>query len=181
MQQRPEDTMRDRIRLVMEQEKLSQQDFAQKLGVSPASLSSIFTGRTNPTTNHARAIHTAFPLINITWLMFGEGEMMLETGRMGDGSSKGVTGKGLPYAEGEQSLAFETDSPRPDDRAPRVTPPYQNLNGASSCLGNGLHVSTDLISQMIDKEAVSKVPKRRIKEIRVFFDDGTYESFVASK
>ncbi|MCI6725324.1 MAG: helix-turn-helix domain-containing protein, partial [Bacteroidales bacterium] len=41
--------MKDRIRRVMEYAHLSQQDFALRLGMSPASLSSIFTGRTNPT------------------------------------------------------------------------------------------------------------------------------------
>lgn len=66
--------MKERIRQIMDQAKLSQQDFAAKLGISPASLSSIFTGRTNPTNNHVMAVHRAFPDININWLMFGEGD-----------------------------------------------------------------------------------------------------------
>ena len=33
----------------------------------------------------------------------------------------------------------------------------------------------------IEKEQESNRPKRQIKEIRVFFDDGTYEAFVPSK
>ena len=69
--------MKDRIRRVMEYAHLSQQDFALRLGMSPASLSSIFTGRTNPTSNHVKAIHNAFPEININWLMFGEGEQLV--------------------------------------------------------------------------------------------------------
>ncbi len=55
---------------------LSQQEFAQKLGMSPASLSNIFNGRSNPTNNHVQAIHRAFPNINTNWLMFGEGTML---------------------------------------------------------------------------------------------------------
>ena len=61
----------------MELAGLSQQEFAARLEISPASLSSIFTGRTNPTNNHVQAIHRAFPNINVNWLMFGEGEMMV--------------------------------------------------------------------------------------------------------
>ena len=68
--------MKDRIKIVMDYAKLSQQDFSHKLGVSPASLSSIFTGRTNPTNNHVQAIHRVFPEINVSWLLFGEGEML---------------------------------------------------------------------------------------------------------
>ena len=41
--------MKNRIKEVMEYANLSQQDFAARLGISAASLSSIFTGRTNPT------------------------------------------------------------------------------------------------------------------------------------
>ena len=68
--------MKDRVRQVMTWAKLSQQDFATYLEISPASLSSIFNGRTNPTNNHVQAIHRAFPEINVNWLMFGEGEML---------------------------------------------------------------------------------------------------------
>lgn len=68
--------MIDRIRTIMEYTKLSQQDFAARLGISPASLSSILTGRTNPTNKHIMGIHQGFPEINVNWLMFGEGDML---------------------------------------------------------------------------------------------------------
>ena len=57
----------------MTREAMSQQDFASTLGISPATLSSILNGRTNPTNNLVQAVHRAFPKINISWLMFGEG------------------------------------------------------------------------------------------------------------
>ena len=60
---------------------LSQQNFAAQLGVAPATISSIFTGRTNPTNKHVQAIHKAFPEIDTNWLMFGEGEMMISLDR----------------------------------------------------------------------------------------------------
>ncbi|EJX02105.1 transcriptional regulator, partial [gut metagenome] len=69
--------MKDRIRQLIDFTQMSQQDFANAIGVSPASLSSIFTGRTNPTNNHVQAIHRAFPEVNINWLLFGEGDMLL--------------------------------------------------------------------------------------------------------
>lgn len=53
----------------MEHEQMSQQEFAQKLGLSPATLSNIFNGKTRPTNNHVQAIHKAFPNINISWLL----------------------------------------------------------------------------------------------------------------
>lgn len=41
--------MKDRIRKVMESQQMTQQEFADFIHISPASLSSIFTGRTRPT------------------------------------------------------------------------------------------------------------------------------------
>ena len=67
--------MKDRIMELMKKEGMTQQEFAAALDISPASLSNIFNGKTNPTNNHVNAIHKRFPNINISWLMFGEGNM----------------------------------------------------------------------------------------------------------
>ena len=79
-------TMEDRIRQLMEASGLSQKDYAAKLEISPGSLSSIFNGRTRATNNFTKAIHRAFPTVNINWLLFGEGEMF--------GSSDGLAPSG---------------------------------------------------------------------------------------
>lgn len=60
---------------------MSQQTFALSIGMSPASLSSIFNGRTKPTLNIVEAIKDKIPKISTDWLIFGKGEMYLdETG-----------------------------------------------------------------------------------------------------
>lgn len=48
--------MKDRIRLVMEEQHMSQQVFADFVGLSAATLSSLFNGRTRPTLNIVEAI-----------------------------------------------------------------------------------------------------------------------------
>lgn len=48
--------MKDRIKRLMESQHMTQQDFADYIGISSASLSSIFTGRTKPTLNTVEAI-----------------------------------------------------------------------------------------------------------------------------
>ena len=69
--------MKERILQIMRRENMTQQEFAKAIEVSPASLSNIFNGKTNPTNNHVSAIHRRFPDININWLMFGEGDIQL--------------------------------------------------------------------------------------------------------
>ena len=67
--------MKDRIKQIMESQKMTQQEFADYIGLAPATLSSIFNGRTRPTLNVVEALKKKIPNINIEWLMFGSGEM----------------------------------------------------------------------------------------------------------
>ena len=62
----------------MKYQGMSQKEFAATLCVAEGTLSGIFTGRTRPTNNIVNAIHECFPHISINWLMFGEGNMLLD-------------------------------------------------------------------------------------------------------
>ena len=56
---------------------MTQQVFADYIGLAPATLSSIFNGRTRPTLNVVEALKKKIPNISIDWLMFGSGDMYL--------------------------------------------------------------------------------------------------------
>ena len=137
----------------MDSVKMSQQDFARILGITPGSLSGILNERTKPTNNHTLAIHKAFPNININWLLFGEGDMYNEL-------SLEVSDPLTEETEGQQSLF-----------APSLSPEL-NFEQAENRLPENPR-------QESDHEPV-KIIKRCVKEIRLFYDDGTYESFVSS-
>lgn len=179
--------MKERIRLIQEQLGLSQIEFSNKLGISAASLSSIYTGRTNPTNNHVMAIHKAFPQINVNWLMFGEGDMT-ENGVVG----AALNGNGEQVGNGEEG-SFENGVadvsagpsglvlfPSEGKDVANVDVPSRAgvMDGGSSCHqvahGEGFYPRKSENTNIIDK------PARKIKEIRVFFSDGTYEAFVPS-
>ena len=168
--------MKERIRLIMEKAKMSQQDFANRLGISPASLSSIFTGRTNPTNNHVQAIHRAFPEININWLMFGEGDMYdtpagdaVDEAAESDSAATGAEAADAPaHSVVDASSTFFG----PEEMGRQAAAPYRR----SVAAGRDHTLSTPAV----DNVKVIDRPQRRIKEIRVFFDDGTYEAFVPS-
>lgn len=168
--------MKERIRLIMEKAKMSQQDFANKLGISPASLSSIFTGRTNPTNNHVQAIHRAFPNININWLMFGEGNMCEDSA--GDGTNEATVDQ--PASDGTEAadtLSHSAAGALPGffdvgEMARPATIPYRRSSATGHDQTAYTHAEENV--KIIDR------PQRRVKEIRVFFDDGTYEAFVPS-
>lgn len=177
--------MIDRIRTIMEYTKLSQQDFAARLGISPASLSSILTGRTNPTNKHIMGIHQGFPEINVNWLMFGEGDML--TGEHADSVSNESVAN---VDEAGQQVA----APQP------VEPEMTSADGALfSNEASGVYPSSSVEHRAMaygsrrDQRATTRgngnvvtsainfdKDERRIKEIRVFYSNGTYESFVPS-
>ena len=153
--------MKDRIKLIMEQQGCSQVDFARKIGIAPASLSGIFTGRTQPTLATATAIHKHFPFINLSWLLFGEGDMM---------PSSAQDAATLSGAD-----VVSTSAP--------VAPSAVASPGAMSVGDNMPLQSTNSRVCPVDVDAMKNFDKkeRKISEIRVFFDDGTYEVYQTFK
>ena len=59
----------------MEDQHMTQQVFAEFIGQSPATLSSIFTGRTRPTLKVVEDIKAKIPDISTEWLLWGNGSM----------------------------------------------------------------------------------------------------------
>ncbi len=166
--------MKDRILQIMKQEGMTQQEFAQALNVSPSSLSSIFNGRTNPTSNHVQAIHRRFPTIRINWLMFGEGDMYE--------SSSPTPAGGSPEASADGSLPFDTAGGSLFQNEGGAIPgslfEAEEENGRTRAEGpqgeKALAGASPIIRETI--KYIDK-PQRKITEIRIFFDDGTYETY----
>lgn len=175
----------ERIKQIMDSLKLTQQEFAQKLGVSPASLSNIFNGKSRPTMNHTNAIHRAFPSINMSWVMFGEGNML------GGGSSNpatppsvptpGAAGESSPSGAGAENMA-RGDSPEADGPTLSL---FSDIDSAATLAKSPVaarraeHPAAMAVAPRVVTE--TKIVRPKIVEIRVFYDDQTFESFVPSE
>lgn len=155
--------MKERIRQIQELQRMSQREFAEALGISPSSLSSIYNGHTSPTNNHVQAIHRRFPEINTDWLLFGDGDMVrMPKDNQADPSEEtdegdGVRSSGLSEAQMISNPdGYSIQHPAPDNALP---------------------------NQVIIRETVKYLdkPQRKITEIRVFYDDGTYDTFFGSR
>lgn len=59
----------------MQKEEMTAGQFAEKIGLSPSSLSHILNGRNNPSLDVVMKIHKACSYVNLPWLIYGEGEM----------------------------------------------------------------------------------------------------------
>jgi len=151
--------MKDRVRQVMEMQHMTQQIFAGFIGISPATLSSILTGRTNPTLQIVTSIKNKIPNISTDWLMFGTGEMFLPD----DQSSSTPPPTTAVENRLEPMLDFGTDN---TNSRPHVQ-----------------HVATKPQMQNDKVETVNNLDKvqRKITEIRLFYDDQTWETFLPKR
>jgi len=150
--------MKDRIYQLMKQQGLTQQEFANELCLAPATLSGIFNGRTKPTNNTVAAIHERFPEVSIPWLMFGEGNMYV---------GERVVESSLDSSSESPASSSPTSQ---NESADLFTNPHNSLSNQAFPTPPVQPIVRETI-KYLDK------PQRKITEIRVFFDDGTFETF----
>lgn len=181
---------------------MNQQTFASFTGIGTASLSSIFTGRTRPTLNHVDAIMNKFPNVNPMWLLKGIGGMMLSA----DAAASGVGGGEEPTGDsttGETPDAMTAGGPAMGAAPMASASSSRNMRKGAGEVSDNMAASPNLFeaatgsatprnggsanghsqAQSFRFDTQQKVIQiqRKITEIRVFYDDQTWESFVPKK
>lgn len=146
----------------MESQHMTQQVFAQFIKISPATLSGIFNGRTNPSLNIVEAIKNSLPSISTDWLLFGNGPMYIDVSK-----GESVASAGGSADSKEAMLDFETPSTAP------------SIASQTGGFVQGVNSTPKNIEQYVVKN-IDK-PQRKITEIRIFFDDQTWETFLPKK
>ena len=153
--------MKERITKIMQKEEMSSVQFAEKIEISPSSLSHILNGRNKPSLEVVMKIHKACSYVNLPWLLYGEGEMeeLANDPILEDSAISGVMMLG-------ESPLFAS-------------------NGAEDCENRKeMELRTPVYApKEIVREEVKYIekPARKITEIRIFFDNGTYETFRPDK
>lgn len=167
--------MKDRIRQLMDEVEMNQKDFSVVTGISQSTLSSIFSGRTSATLNHALALHSNFPRVRMEWLLFGEGEMYEQESKMPTSTPTSSPNTPAPV-EGD---LFSLSSLPDVNATPSAGQSRQNANPQNELPSQ---ISNTLLNQLGTIEMELEVIKnnrmqRQISEIRIYFDDGTYQVF----
>ena len=164
--------MKDRIRQIMESQHMTQQVFADFIGLAPATLSSIYNERTRPTISVVEAIKKKIPNISTDWLMFGSGDMYVASPASpapADSLFSADDG-GLNGGQIVKNPVLDFDQPQSPTPQQGPQTPYF-INSVKSTPSNIERTEV----KIIDK------PQRKVKEIRVFYDDQTWETFVPEK
>lgn len=174
--------MKDRIRQLMLDKNMTQKTLASELCIAEATLSGIFNGRTRPTTLTVNAIHERFPEVNISWLMFGEGSMYTDSNMPQslfpgeEPAPSDAVDNAREVAALSSGMAVSEASPTlfDDGMRPATFASHAIVNKRPENIGSPqtqCQPQIQYIEKYIDK------PVRKITEIRIFFDDGTYETF----
>lgn len=204
LKSRDKKEMKDRIMHIMKEAGMSQADFSKATGIPAASLSSIFTGRTAPTMKHAEAIHRYCPTLSLSWLLFGEGEMHVGGSEdVAEGQENDFEQdpdfsdeNGIDFYPGN---AVSGDAPYLDQSSqgdhlgsPTRGTQLQNVRARvgerpmSKAAQERQNMSrfqhADVMASMCGNNAADTnvnlyKPNKKIIEIRIFFDDGTFETF----
>lgn len=151
--------IKDRFKMIMEREKLTAGAFAESIGVAQATISHILGPRNKyPSTEVILRLHQRYSDINLDWLLTGQGNMSHEA----DSSALAAEDIGANYplfAENAENAAKGTDEPE---------------KRKEMSLARSSNASKEIVKQEI---VYKERPPRKITEIRIFFDDNTYETF----
>jgi transcriptional regulator with XRE-family HTH domain len=153
--------MKERITQIIQKEEMTAAQFAEKIGISPSSLSHILSGRNNPSLEVVMKIHKACSYVNLPWLLYGDGQMEIQM-ETPESAETGISGISLF----DESAIFTSEGT--DDRENRKE----------------MQPKTPVFApKEIVREEIKYIekPARKITEIRIFFDNGTYETFRPDK
>ena len=166
----------------MESLHMNQQVFANYIGQAAGTISGILTGRTHPSMSVVESIKTKIPDISTDWLIFGKGEMYETHNGTSGKNAMGSDGQPSPQSAIAQSAAQSprgaqaaSREPMLDFTTPTQSTPAQQRQTFADQAPSVVAAMAAGASNFIEK------PLRKVTEIRVYYDDQTWESFVPSK
>ncbi len=187
--------MRERIKEIIEREGMSQSQFADFIGVNRPTLSHVIAGRNNPSMEIVMKIHHKFPKINILWLLDGKGSYEVDvvtnypSGSLAEAKYTDTISKDEQLHMsgqyvGNSDLLQQTDE-QPKSRFYQGELFAENRVFVSESTGEAKKRKEMPLQTLpnsphqteIQQQTPPKALRRKIVEIKIFYDDGTYETF----
>lgn len=162
---------RERIELLMKCYELSASQFADRTGIQRASVSHILSGRNKPSLEVMLKIYEAFPGLDMKWLMTGAGEEPVAAPVSANVGNNGLFG----------AVDDSSDDPEPSlvnlfAQEPAIKRPRQVQEKPRQ-----VDVPEKRKPSQQRQAVQTPIVQRKIKEVRIFYTDGTYETLVPEK
>lgn len=149
--------MKDRIRQLIETKPYKNGEFAELLGINPAGISHILSGRNNPGYDLLKKILTRFPNVSADWLLLGEGPMLRQ------GATK------------LDDLSPSSQQPLPEPPAsPALQPVSEEPNLWSATATSTQPQTPPTVGMPAQLHARSE---RNVARVIICYEDGTFDSF----
>ena len=155
--------MKERLIQLMQMLNCSPTQFANAIGVQRATLQHILNGRNEPSLKIIMAIHDGFPQVDLEWLLYGKGNTFGETSAPSQDNSIDY-----PLFSGNESALFRPNT--------RDNSDFSNLNEVKTPVQSRKRPNNKNFSDKSNTPANDH--QKRIKEVVVFFEDGTYQNFL---
>ncbi len=160
-----------RLKLFLEQNGISNSQFADTCEIPRPTLSQLLNGRNKKVSDEVISkIHVAYPALNIMWLMFGDGEMFVSqasglTENAGAQNLSKTPQSGTDFLGGKQVRSQRTISFSDGAQAPG--------NGGAAALSDAIQSIAKNVSR---GSHPSPTGQRQIVNIMIFYDDNSFES-----
>ena len=168
-----------RLKTFLEQAGISNSQFADTCDIPRPTLSQLLNGRNKKVSDEVIGkIHRAYPTLNVMWLMFGDGEMILGGSEPKNGSNN------------LNEDAHNNNESRLDDNAQRnisfddFDQPSGYRGAAAKTQQRVADPSIETIQNMMRSAAVRSTKRgsvgdseRRVVNIYVFYNDRSFEQF----
>ena len=174
---------RERIELLMKCYDLSPSQFAEKTGIQRASVSHIIGGRNKPSLEVMLKIYDAFPGVDMKWLMTGVGEVPTRQAApepVVNNLQESLFSENVSASQVESSLfaaPAEPVAPSPVVEEPKPRRSVQQP------VRDKVVAEPRPRRQQANRQAqmAALQPEKKIKEIRIYYSDGTYETLVPER
>lgn len=154
---------KERIEYIIKDMGMTNVDFASRTGIAPATLSHITSGRSKPTLAILRGIIDGFPDLSPEWVLMGTGPIYKDSKQTKDNTTDG--GQAVEMQNDLFSANYDTVN-KNRQKQESVQAPVQ-----------GPSVEDVVRTTMAAMTGVAQAQPRKVVEIRIFFDDGTYQEF----
>ena len=165
--------MKERLIQLLDLEQLSPSKFADIIGVQRSSISHVISGRNKPSFDFLEKTLRAFPGLNASWLILGEGTMYEQMGRQVSGNL--------------------FDSPAPpeepiEEHIPSSEEGHTEIEAAETTIPGEAEPDTVPESPTPVQASETRVPKEALKEltagstkqivqVMVIYEDDTFRAF----
>ena len=150
--------MIDRIKKLLETKHMSPSQFADEINLQRSSLSHVLSGRNKPSLDFVMKVKQRFSEINLDWLIFGSGMMLLSQ------HEDIVDRVGKVYPENLTEIAQQT------------------INFESKPIADPNRKTTYNEKKSTDKEVLNVVSlASKAERVIIFYNNGTFEEYTNSK